>query len=148
MIFYLKLLFSIYPFIKEVYFKDKSLYQVFKESKLKVATILILILLLPLTASLSFALTRLSNNHQKLKIATEGYTEYKSKINDLNQQLRDVQFENNQLRLKNCVDIGTIVEPEKITKKENKSNIKHRPINKQKDITNRDALKDALDYSP
>lgn len=155
----IKILFSLYPFIREIYFKDKSFLMVLRETPLKV--IFFLLLIVALITSTYIAIDFGRNNHVlgleyiKLKNATKDYAEYQNTIKELNQQVREYAFENNQLRLKNCSDFGDIKEDNNQTLKEdNNQTLKEgtvyraKPIVIQKDITNRDVLIQAFNYTP
>lgn len=155
----IKILFSLYPFIREIYFKDKSFLRVLRETPLKV--IFFLLLIVALITSTYIAIDFGHNNHVlgleyiKLKNATKDYAEYQNTIKELNQQVREYAFENNQLRLKNCADFGDIKEDNNQTLKEdNNQTLKEgtvyraKPIVIQKDITNRDVLIQAFNYTP
>lgn len=155
----IKILFSLYPFIREIYFKDKSFLRVLRETPLKV--IFFLLLIVALITSTYIAIDFGRNNHVlgleyiKLKNATKDYAEYQNTIKGLNQQVREYAFENNQLRLKNCADFGDIKEDNNQTLKEdNNQTLKEgtvyraKPIVIQKDITNRDVLIQAFNYTP
>lgn len=147
----IKILFSLYPFIREIYFKDKSFLRVLRETPLKV--IFFLLLIVALITSTYIAIDFGRNNHVlgleyiKLKNATKDYAEYQNTIKELNQQVREYAFENNQLRLKNCADFGDIKEDNNQTLKEG-TVYRAKPIVIQKDITNRDVLIQAFNYTP
>lgn len=147
----IKILFSLYPFIREIYFKDKSFLRMLRETPLKV--IFFLLLIVALITSTYIAIDFGQNNHVlslkyiKLKNATKDYAEYQNTIKELNRQVREYAFENNQLRLKNCADIGDIKEDNNQTLKEG-TVYRAKPIVIQKDITNRDVLIQSFNYTP
>ena len=155
----IKILCSLYPFIREIYFKDKSFLRMLRETPLKV--IFFLLLIVALIISTYIAIDFGHNNrvlgleYIKLKNATKDYAEYQNTIKELNRQVREYAFENNQLRLKNCADFGDIKEDNNQTLKEDnnqtlKEGTVYRPktIVIQKDITNRDVLIQAFNYTP
>ena len=147
----IKILSGLYPFIREIYFKDKSFFRVLKETPLKVFFALLLIIA---TITSTYIAISFGNNNRelgikyiKLKNATKDYAEYQNTIKELNQQVREYAFENNQLRLKNCADFGDIKEDNNQTLKEG-TVYRARTIVIQKDITNRDVIIQAFNYLP
>ena len=144
-------LFGLYPFIRDIYVKHKSFFRVVKETPLKVFFALLLIIA---TITSTYIAISFGNNNRelgikyiKLKNATKDYAEYQNTIKELNRQVREYAFENNQLRLKNCADFGDIKEDNNQTLKEG-TVYRARTIVIQKDITNRDVLIQAFNYSP
>lgn len=154
MIFFIKIVIALYPFMKEIYFKDKSMLTALRENKLRVALLIITLFIFSLSILLGVKLSEVSSKLHTLENDTIGYKEYKTKINDLNHQVRDYIFENNQLRLKNCSDFGDVTNEEtknkNETKEKNKTKTKQKTVSKskQKDITIRDSVNHAFDYSP